>query len=208
MRYIAFLVILAVSFDISADEKLDAVLKRGVERREKELARLDETIETLNADLKLLQKSTVNTKAKKTQVLDSGKKVFTSKEARTKSIEAVEAKIAKYTAQRDEIKALKYILPEITVDSLKVGSIGVPVLQSGAPADFEIQSVVDKDNAVAKVGDLTLWLEMPTVGMVDGKRFAYRGLMETTGTRSYKTVGGTTKTVFTLRPLLIPKEQQ
>jgi hypothetical protein len=35
--------------------------------------------------------------------------------------------------------------------------------------------------------------------MVDGKRFTFNGLMEVTGTRTYKTVIGGSKTIFVLK---------
>lgn len=177
--------------------KLDAVKAVAVKLRAEQIAYYDDLLAKLAVNKKTIEKRSVDTRAQK-PVNGQPLKVFTSKAEKQKALESIEKSIADTEDARNAVLASKYVWPDMEPDSLKVGMLGRLGNERG-PYAFEIQTVVDKSNAIVKTGNSYLWLEIPTTGMVDGKRFTFNGLMEVTGTRTYKTVIGGSKTIFVLR---------
>lgn len=66
--------------------------------------------------------------------------------------------------------------------------------------NLKILQVIDENNAICQFGTgghLAYWFVMPTKGMVDGQLYDMRGkVFKVTGTRSYSTAIGGSKTVF------------
>lgn len=113
--------------------------------------------------------------------------------------------------QRDEFAAKKAVKGELNAANLKVGARGGPFF-----IDARVLQVVDEGSMIVEIRDSrtagareTVMVKCPTDGVVDGK--TWRGLnqwkeivgspvIEVTGTTTYRTVAGSTKTVFVLEP--------
>ena len=110
----------------------------------------------------------------------------------------------------DQMRAMQAAAGELKVAGLKVGAKGKPV-----SIDAKVMQVVDDksmlvglEDAHTNNGRYSTWvmLKVPTTGITDGafwrggqwKDFAGAEVFAVTGTTTYKTVDGGTKTVFVL----------
>jgi endonuclease YncB( thermonuclease family) len=100
---------------------------------------------------------------------------------------------------------------QVKADRLKEGDRGVPDM------DAKVMQVVDGDNMLVGVEDprngdgsysTWVWVKCPTKGITDGKFYAagqWKDFMGTktvkvTGTKTYKTANGASRTVFVIEP--------
>jgi hypothetical protein len=138
---------------------------------------------------------------------------------RAQSREAKEAGIRAAERKLDEAKARaanpEPYIPRLGVYSLQAGRIGrlresvfhVPREQDGQ--QFAVQQVLDEGSCIASLSKgrgerEVIWLDQPTEGMVDGKTYATGdAIYEVTGTTTYKTAIGGSKTVFRLKLVTI-----
>ena len=122
--------------------------------------------------------------------------------------------------QRDDAAAAKPTDGELSVAGLKVGAKGFPT-----HIDAKVMQVIDKNSMLVGIeddrngdGKYRVWVlvKAPTTGIVDGEGWrggqwgdtVGAGELSVTGTTTYKTVGGGTKTVFVLevvKPVAAPK---
>jgi hypothetical protein len=100
---------------------------------------------------------------------------------------------------------------QLKADYLKEGANGVPYM------DAKVIQVIDEGNMLIGVEDpksgdgsypTWVWVKCPTKGITDGKFYApaqWKDFMGTktvkvTGTKTYKTANGASKTVFVIEP--------
>ena len=104
-------------------------------------------------------------------------------------------------------------------ETLKVGMRGkLANTPGGTSVYFRVEQVVDADEmliralyqrrltrypgATAESGLTDLWLKgEPTSGIVDGARLDLKGFFEISGTKTFQTMGGGTRTIFIIRRL-------
>lgn len=66
--------------------------------------------------------------------------------------------------------------------------------------ETEVQQVVDEKNAILRVDKSMLWLEdFDTSDLADGQKVRLLGFVKITGTKSYETVAGSSKTLFVVK---------
>lgn len=135
--------------------------------------------------------------------------------ARAQSRDAKEAGIRAAERSLDESRAQAEnpapFIPRLAVWHLQVGKIGrlrgwvihVPRERDGQ--DFTVTQVLDANSCLASIksgkGETTVvWLDQPTAGMIDGRTYATDdAIYEVTGTTTYATAIGGSKTVFRLK---------
>lgn len=111
--------------------------------------------------------------------------------------------------------------PAIHFSDLQVGRIGViaksvpgwPISEDGV-LTIEVVQVIDESSAIVDIprssrrDKQTVWLNIPTTGLVDDKVYEFDGnLIEVVGTKQYETVMGALKTVLHLA-IRTPRELQ
>ena len=122
---------------------------------------------------------------------------------------------------------LSPVLPKMFADALKVDQVGelepntVPGASRGTfsaraagtiglgstdeiPPVAEVLQVIDKQNVLVLMGDVTLWLETDTKGLADGATMKLAGICwHVVGTKTYDGVDGAQKTVYHLKPIAV-----
>lgn len=148
--------------------------------------------------------------------------------AQGRAVEAGSAEAAQRLEEhRQRLAAQKAEPNELLVDGLKVGALGIPMR-----IDAKVMQVIDDAQMLVGIedartgnGNYKNWIliKCPTTGITDGK--FWRGgqwkevtgaeALAVTGTTTYNTAGGGTKTVFVVEPLskegfdeLVAKERE
>lgn len=116
---------------------------------------------------------------------------FQDKEAKQKATEAAAATVAQLT---DRLKEKPIIDLPLLGENLRVGNVGRVFF-------IHLRQIVDAENALCDLGETLVWVSLPTAGLVDDSNLnVERYWWEATGTTTYQTVGGASKTIYTLRP--------
>lgn len=133
-----------------------------------------------------------------------------------RSAAAKRALVAEFDARMVELRGLvaapPALPPLLYVHQLQVGQLGVP-FRVGFFGEEElrlrplIDQVIDGSNMLVRYEnpkeggeDFVLWIKAPTAGLVDGRRVLLDRCLEVTGTKTYTTAAGGSKTVFVLQP--------
>jgi hypothetical protein len=118
-----------------------------------------------------------------------------------------------------------YIIPTLESGDLKVGSIGRLTVIEGwrvntfkywplyEPLEVKVLQVVDKENMLVQLvnymidkGKEVYWVQRDTNGIVDDQKITLDQVYEVTGTTTYQTAFGGSKTVFQLAPYQLPAD--
>lgn len=90
-------------------------------------------------------------------------------------------------------------LPTLLPEELKTGELG----KLGAEGSFvEVVQVVDARNMLVKAGSRRIWIaDVSTEGLADQQDLVLTNLFKVAGTKTYRTAGNNTQTVFRLQPV-------
>ncbi len=110
------------------------------------------------------------------------------------AIKASEAKLA-------ELKKTPIVIPAINLDSMKVGDIGRMSWYRDQPGTCKVRQVIDEGNMICDLAEFVIWVSAPTKGIADGATYVFSPLVEITGTKTYATAIGTSRTVLVFTPV-------
>jgi len=132
----------------------------------------------------------------------SDKKRFETQSTQTLK-QAIDDRKSKLKEAKNETK--KIYADEISclnMASLTVGQVGIMGDRAYSPIGGEILQILGDDSLLLScLGDMFIVRGLPTNDLVDGKVIVFKLPLEVVGTESYKTVGGASKTVFSMRQI-------
>ena len=111
------------------------------------------------------------------------------------AVEELGPRLKERSAELDQVPAWE---PRLLPENFREGDVARLGTESGSPV-VRVLQVVDDRNMLVEFGDDLIWVETPTGGYVDGKRYTLSGIGEGLGARRYTTAIGTTRTVVWIR---------
>lgn len=168
----------------SLRERFDALVDAGRKARR---AALEPEVATLKDDLAAAEKEYRRLKGTATTV----GKLNKAKAA----VEELGARLKERSAELDKVPTWG---PRLLPENFRAGDVARLGNESGSPV-VRVLQVVDGRNMLVEFGDDLIWVETPTGGYVDGKRYTLSGIGEGLGTRRYVTALGATRTVVWVR---------
>lgn len=134
--------------------------------------------------------------------VDSDKMRFETQSKQTLK-QAIEDTKSKLREAKNETKRI-YVdeISCLNMASLSVGQVGIMGNGAYSPTAGEIRQILTVDSLLLScLGELFIVRGLSTTDLVDGKEIVFKLPLEVVGTESYKTVGGASKTVFSLRQI-------
>lgn len=115
-------------------------------------------------------------------------------------IKATQERIDAVQREMDSVRTVKVYYPNIVLNSLHVGDIGILVDQYGVGATGRVATIVDDNNVIVTFDSQTLWLKRNTRGLKIGRPLDLSMPLEVTGTTTHKSIGRGGRKFFVLEP--------
>jgi hypothetical protein len=130
---------------------------------------------------------------------------FDTAAKKKKFVADTESEILSAETSSKEWTETKNVVPRVDVQTIKVGDVGI-IAYLHDPISVQIDQVIDGRSMLVSYGRTAFILNDKTTGLVDGKRLTLSTPFEVTGTQTYTTVTGGSKTVMVLTPFAWPTE--
>lgn len=174
-----------------------------VEKLQKEMQRQLERLTIIKkARIGIPRGSCTSIPSEKHWIDQHGRHSFTNGAAKRTKLKALNAEIRKLQEIIRATKNQTVFVPDITYGGLKVGNMG----SFGTGAVAKVFQVIDQNEALLCIGGLVIWFRgIDARTLVDEQEVELVSLFEITGTATYTTPIGSTKTVLVAEPLVLPE---
>lgn len=136
-------------------------------------------------------------------VHSNGKYWFKNGTAKRKTLRALEKQVKSLQERVRAVKNQTQFVPDIAFGDLRVGNIGE--FRSGSSG--EVFQIIDDDEVLIRWARVLIWFRgIDATNLVDEQSVKLAGLFEITGTETYGTVLGGTKTVLVAEHFVLPKK--
>lgn len=170
---------------------MQRVIEKGEKQRLDQLRPVTTNLTSEELTLKKMQQGGIDRSIQPASlwIYRDGKYWFQNQQKKTDALAKQKGKMQEWDLKRRALEAMKGnytpVMERIALD--EVGSLSVRISQ-----------VLDENNLLARYGELIIWIETPTKGLVDDTGYEPPGVYEIYTTRKYDTALGS-KTVFVAR---------
>lgn len=189
--YCAASVIYADETDVAA-ERYYAASKAATDAK---ISGLRAAVPALKKQLAVIKRAKIDKRLQFTKTLPNGVSVFPSVEAKQKTIAGYEADLSEAETELKKAESGELLIYAELPTPLAVGNIGrVNFL-------LELIQKIDENSARVSIAGETCFLDgIELAKAADGTDFQTDVVLEVTGTRTYKTVAGASRTEFVVKP--------